>query len=786
MRILEIEERLKVKLSVRDLVEFILNSGDIDNRRSGGSTLEAMQEGGRLHRKIQKSMGIDYTAEVSLQKVFLFDDFDIILEGRADGIIVNDDGVTIDEIKGVFADMDRLTEPVEVHLAQAKCYALIYGQENNLSQIAIQITYIQMETERIKRFNQNCTMDEIQSWFNNVMKQYEQWVRMQIGWRETRNYSIRNLDFPFDYREGQKQLVTDVYRSILRKKNLFIQAPTGAGKTIATVFPSIKAVGEGLAEKIFYFTAKTITRTVALQTYKLLVGQGLENKVLVMTAKEKSCLQEKMSCNPVDCIYAKGHFDRVNEAVFDMINNERVYTKEVIEEYARKHQVCPFEMGLDASLWADAIICDYNYVFDPNVYLKRFFEDGVKGDYIFLVDEAHNLVDRGRSMYSAVLYKDQFLKIKKIVSQKSKKLSRSLDKCNRILLDYKRECDQYQKYDQLTAFHFALLQLQVQIEEFSAEYPTFDGGEEWSDFFLRLRHFCKMYDNMGEDYVIYGEHDEDGRFLVKLFCVDTARLLGERTDKSVSTIFFSATLLPIQYYKEMLCTQEDPYAIYASSTFSQNQRLLLIGGDVSSKYTRRSLAEYRKIASYIEKLAKSKIGNYMVFFPSYRFMEDVSQSIHEDDFTILKQGVRMGEQEKEIFLGAFSEVDKQSKVGFCVMGGIFSEGIDLTNDQLIGAVIVGTGFPQMNNERELLKNYYNDKCKNGFDYAFRFPGLNKVEQSAGRVIRTTQDKGVILLLDDRFLHQENKQFFPREWSDAKECSLNNVQEEMIKFWEENE
>ena len=786
MRILEIEGRIKVKISVRNLVEFILNSGDIDNRKTGASNVEAMQEGGRLHRKIQKSMGVEYTAEVSLQKECVFDDFDLIIEGRADGIIVKEDGVTIDEIKSIFAEVSGLTEAVEVHLAQAKCYALIYGQANQLSQIAVQITYIQMETEQIKRFSQIYPMNEIESWFNNIVNQYEIWARMQLGWRKMRNQSIQKLDFPFEYREGQKALVMDVYRSILRKKNLFIQAPTGAGKTIATVFPSLKAVGEGLAEKIFYFTAKTVTRTVALHTYKLLLEQGLNNKVLVITAKEKSCLLETMSCNPMDCIYAKGHFDRVNDAVFELITSEKVYTPEIIREYALKHQVCPFEMGLDSALWADAIICDYNYIFDPNVYLKRFFEDGVKGDYIFLVDEAHNLVDRGRSMYSATLYKDQFLKIKKLVDSKSKKLSRSLEKCNRILLDYKRECDTYQKYENLAAFYFSLLQLQVLIEEFSAEYPGFEGGEEWSDFFLRLRHFCRMYDNMGEDYVIYGEHDEDGRFLIKLFCVDTARLLTERTDKSVSTIFFSATLLPIQYYKEMLCTQEDPYAIYASSTFSPNQRLLLIGGDVSSKYTRRNPTEYRKIASYIEKLVRTKVGNYMVFFPSYRFMEDVFQATENNDFTILKQGSGMREQEREDFLKAFSKVDEQSKVGFCVMGGIFSEGIDLTSDQLIGAVIVGTGFPQMNHERELLKNYYNEKGKSGFDHAFRFPGLNKVEQSAGRVIRTTEDKGVILLLDDRFLQWENKQFFPREWSDARECRLDKVEEEIAKFWEENE
>ena len=791
MRISSVENRERITVSVRDLVEFIMRTGDIDNRSRGITSADAMLEGGRIHRKIQKSMGPEYAAEVSLKSVYSYENFDLIIDGRADGIITTEDSITVDEIKGIIGDVDLLEKPYEVHLAQAKCYGAIYGRQQNLQEIYIQMTYAQLETERVRSFTQKYQVEDLVDWFEGIVQEYYKWGEMQLRWRCIRNESIHNLLFPFPYRVGQSDLVKDVYRSILRQKNLFIQAPTGSGKTISTVYPSLKAVGEGLAEKIFYFTAKTITRTVATDTFRMLWENGLSEKVIVITAKEKICPLEEMNCNPVDCPYAKGHYDRVNEAVFDMVTNENFYDRYVIQQYSQKHQVCPFEMELDAALWSDAIVCDYNYVFDPNVYLKRFFEYGVKGQYIFLVDEAHNLVDRGRSMYSALLYKDQFLEVDKILDGRSKKIHSTLHKCNRIFLDYKRECENYQIYENLSALQFQLSKLQIQMEEFLQENSSFDGGEVWRDFYLALRHFCNRYENMEDDYVIYGEHDEGGRFGIHLFCVDTARVLTECTDKSISTLFFSATLLPIRYYKELLCAHSDVYAIYASTIFHQSQRKILIGNDVSSKYTRRTESEYQRISKYIMEIVAARKGNYMVFFPSYRFMQSIYEKIRDenmqaDETEIILQEVGMTDGEREQFLDHFQKEDGLTRIGFCVLGGAFSEGIDLTQDQLIGAIIIGTGLPQISNEREILKNFYNKKKKNGFDYAFRFPGLNKVEQAAGRVIRTVKDKGVIVLLDERFALQENRQYFPREWEDASYCQINNIQEILTEFWEENQ
>ena len=400
-----------IRISVRNLVEFILSEGDLDNRRKKADK-DAMQLGSKIHRKIQRQMGSNYSAEVSLKEEIVWDDISLLVEGRADGIF-EEEGIWIDEIKGIYRDLTRLEQPINVHLAQAKCYAYIYAKKEGIEQIGVQMTYCQMETEEIKRFREVYKFDELKVWFEEIIRSYEKWVRFEVDWRKKRNESIKKIEFPFVYRDGQKDLVTSVYRTILRKKKLFIQAPTGVGKTIATIFPTVKAMGENLGDKLFYLTAKTITRTVAEQAFEAMRKNGLEMKVITLTAKDKICFCEKTECNPEACPYAKGHFDRVNDAVYDMITTTSDMSRENIENYARKHNVCPFEMSLDVSLWVDAVICDYNYVFDPNAHLKRYFSEGKKGEYLFLIDEAHNLVERGREMYSATLYKEEFLEVKR-------------------------------------------------------------------------------------------------------------------------------------------------------------------------------------------------------------------------------------------------------------------------------------------------------------------------------------------------------------------------------------
>ena len=785
------EKKPVLRISVRSLVEFILREGDIDRRRGGKKDQEAMLLGGRIHRKIQGQKDGSYQAEVSLRRVYDCGDYDISVEGRADGVFSEGEEAWIDEIKGIFLPLNKLMEPVGVHLAQAKCYACFAAEQRGIKTIGVQMTYCNMDTEEIKYFRQSYDTRELEDWFLNLMEEYRKWTDFQQEWKRYRNQSIKGIEFPFSYRDGQRELVQSVYRTMLRKKRLFIQAPTGVGKTIATVFPAAKAVGEGLGEKIFYLTAKTITRTAAAGAFAQLKEQGLSMKVITITAKEKLCACEEMDCRPESCPFAKGHFDRVNDAVYDLITTEEQIDRDILLEYAKKHNVCPFEMCLDASEWADAVICDYNYVFDPTVHLKRFFGEGMKGDYLFLIDEAHNLVERGREMFSAVLYKEDFLEVKRNFQDyiPAKKLVRELERCNKTLLELKRECDQYEILETTGNLSLHLLRLMGEMEKFLEEPENQSVPDDTMDVFMDLyfgvRSFLNIFDRMDENYVIYTEH-EGGRFRIKLFCINPSVCLREALDKGNSTVFFSATFLPIHYYKELLSGEPDDYAVYAQSPFDPDHRLLLIGRDVSSKYTRRNSQEFERIAEYIIKLAAAKAGNYLVFFPSYQMLMPVYEcflAARDQSMECIVQEQGMREKKREEFLQAFEEEREGSLIGFCVMGGIFSEGIDLQREALIGAVIVGTGLPQICNEREILRQYYEDRQMDGFDYAYRFSGMNKVLQAAGRVIRTDDDKGVILLLDDRFCQYRYRQLFPREWERVKSLSLNQAGRELAEFWD---
>lgn len=779
-----------VSISVRSLVEFVLRSGDLDNRQTAAGQRNAMEAGSRIHRKIQKSMGSSYRAEVTLKHVVEEGEFCIAVEGRADGIITEPGGVTIDEIKGVYMDIGRLEEPVGVHLAQAMCYGYIYCCDHNLDSIALQVTYCNLETEEIRRMKKDYSFEELKEWFEGLIHEYVKWARYLYQHGIRRDASLRELEFPYAYREGQRDLAVSVYRAVARRRNLFIQAPTGVGKTLSTVYPGLKAMGEGHVEKIFYLTAKTITRSVAEETFATLRDRGMYLRTVTITAKEKVCFLDSPRCNPVDCPYAKGHYDRVNDAVYEIIHREFGITREVVVRYAQEYQVCPFEFCLDITGWVDGVICDYNYVFDPNARLRRYFSEGMEGEYLFLVDEAHNLVSRGREMYSASLIKEDVLLARRVIKTRSARVARLLDRCNKQLLEMKRESEGYVIHESINHLATTLMTLFGEMEMFMDEHREFEDRDLVLDFYFRLRDFLTIFEGMDEAYRIYTELQGDGRFMVKLFCMNPAARLKACMDKGRATVFFSATLLPVTYYKELLSGNTEDYAVYAESPFPGTNRLLMVAGDVSSKYTRRNPREFEKVLFYIMDTAGQQRGNYMVFFPSYRYMNEIlklweerEEETGERGFELLVQSSRMDEGEKEAFLEEFNGERKDTLVAFCVMGGIFSEGIDLKEDRLIGVMVVGTGLPMVCTEQEILRNYFDQKNGRGFDYAFQYPGMNKVMQAAGRVIRTMEDRGIILLMDDRFLRDEYQALFPREWRSYKVVNRRNVGKTVKEFWE---
>ena len=783
-------EKPRVRISVRNLVEFILRSGDLDNSSGTSGDKEAMLKGGRLHRKIQRSMKGDYQAEVSLKKESEYDDVVIQVEGRADGIFTEDGAVYIDEIKGTYGNVQAMDMPIPVHRAQAMCYGLIWGEKERISEIHIQMTYAHLETEETRRFREDFSIEELKGWYQKLLDAYHKWIAYSLNWKKERNASMKDLQFPFPYREGQRDIVSGVYHTVSSGKTLFVQAPTGVGKTMSAIFPSVRAIGEGKGETLFYLTAKTITGTVAQEAFHILREKGLKFKVTAITAKEKLCFQDTPECTSEKCPYAKGHFDRVNDAVYELWTTEEVYSREVIRAHAEKWQVCPFEMCLDLSIWVDGIICDYNYVFDPNVHLKRFFGENISGDHIFLIDEAHNLVERGREMYSAGISRQSLVALRKKIRKRFSKLARTLDKANRQMMELEENLAEtgkgYQVLSNPGVLPITFLTISGELEEILEEKELEEElRKEILEFYFIVRDFLNVSELVDENYVVYTENSAEEGFRLRLFCVNPAENLGEYLKKGKSAIFFSATMFPMLYYRELLTTDRDAYGIYVQSPFPKENRRILIGSDVSSRYTRRKREEYRKIAGYIARCVWQRQGNYMVFFPSYRLMEDVLQ-VYEEEFSVdwvrcVCQTPDMTEQEREGFLEEFQEREG-TLVGFCVLGGIFSEGVDLTGESLIGAVIVGTGLPQIGSQREILKEYYDKKNHCGFDYAYRYPGMNKVLQAAGRVIRTKEDKGVILLLDDRFWDRDYQEIFPREWQDRTGCRLDTVEGAVETFW----
>ena len=830
-----------IRVSVRNLVEFMMRSGDIDERRGQGGSVEAMLEGARIHRAIQAAAGSDYSAEVPLKtEITLTDELTLILEGRADGIIEKKGYFTIDEIKGMYLNVKKLKEPVPVHLAQAKCYAFIWASLNSLSDISVRMTYVGIEDRHIKLFNLDYEYEELKEWFEALIESYRPWAQFMAEWMDVRRDSIRGLEFPYEYRKGQKELASDVYKTIYHKKKLFLEAPTGTGKTLSVLYPAVKAVGEGLASYVFYLTAKNIGAKAASDTVQLMRDKGgLRLKTVNITGRDRVCLNSVPHCNPVECDFARGHFDRVNEVLYELLTSKDIFSRENIEEAALKGRVCPYALARDLTEFSDCIICDYNYVFDPGVALRHFFGEGKKqGEYIFLVDEAHNMVDRARDMYSALMSLRVLSRMKLLVRGMDRKLTSGL---NALIGQMELLREEYEstgaKYILLTeisgvanaasrvAGRIAELLQERRLKRYDdpedgtngvedklkakeaalesktsaeASVPLTENNEdskrgfsdEFLQFYFDLLRFIDICDRIDARYRIYVEKTETGDIRLKLLCVDPSRNLSEYLSYGRASVFFSATLLPVTYYMDLLAGGRDVYSVYASSVFDPEKLGVFVDTAVTSRYAKRGVEEYRKIAEHIRGITQCRKGNYMVFFPSYSFMENVASQYEileekgESDALdtgrrIVLQTAEMSDKEREDFLRNFSE--ERDITGFCVLGGLFAEGIDLTGEKLIGAIIVGTGLPQISNEKDILKNYFNENDRDGFDYAMKIPGMNKVLQAAGRVIRTEEDTGVIALLDERFDKPDHKRMYPREWRNIRKitgCEYNLVSE----FW----
>lgn len=779
------------RISVRNIVEFTLRRGDIDSRQTSNHTA---QEGARIHRKLQKAAGEAYQKEVSLKRTFTINEDTLTIEGRADGIFTSEEGQrVIDEIKTSEVYFEDLSpDQMEMFFFQGMVYAYIHAYQEELKEIAVQLTYFQTTEEKITRQLRLFTLAELQLFMDHLLAEYHKWLIFQDDWRRVRNTSLTKLVFPYEtFRKGQRELAAAAYKTLKTSRRLFVEAPTGTGKTISTLFPALKAMGEASCDRIFYLTAKTITRQVAEDALQALAEKGSSAKSVTITAKDKICFMEERNCTPEYCPYAKGYYNRINEGLWDLLHHENQITREVIEAYGRKHQLCPFELSLDVSLFCDVIIGDYNYLFDPTVYLRRFFEEP-KESYFFLIDEAHNLVSRSREMYSAALTRNNGVVFQEKLAKEFRGLHRRLNKIdNEFEMLYQRSVDEDWHFRHQKGLPTSLVEklygLSEKMKEWLAANPGNPAEEAGLAYYFEVLAFLRIAE-------IYDDHFETTiertytDLRIKLFCIEPAPFLETMLDKGTGALLFSASFTPLSYYQDVLGGSKEALRYKLPSPFSPENQGIFVADYIETTYRKRQ-SSLTQVVDAIYQMVASKKGNYLVFFPSYQYLDEVAALFQTEHPTItqLIQDTKMTEEEREAFLARFTKNPSDSLVGFCVLGGIFSEGIDLKGSRLIGTAVVGVGLPQMNHEQELIKEYFDETRHKGFEYAYQLPGMNKVLQAAGRVIRDAADQGVVLLLDQRFISPRYRKLFPAHWQHARILhEPEDLPKELARFWKSKE
>ncbi|MFP4977709.1 helicase C-terminal domain-containing protein [Paenibacillus sp. CN-4] len=755
-----------VSISVRTLVEYAYRSGSLV---SGFRSAASMADGARIHQQLQREYREGDRKEVFLEADIPYGRLIFHVEGRCDGLLAGDDGIpVIEEIKSTAEPLDGLGEGKKVHWAQALMYAYMLAAKDDLPRVEVKLVYVSSISGERRDFRRTAERDELERFAAETLAVYEPYAVLLHEHARRRDESLRALPFPFpSYREGQRRFAGAVYRAVEEGVKLFAQAPTGIGKTVSTLFPSLKAIGEGKLRRVFYLTAKTVTRTSAEAALQLMEARGMMLHTVTITAKDKACFREEGGCTAEYCPYADGYYDRINGALMDLLASETLMKREVLADYARKHTVCPFELSLDAAYAADAVICDYNYVYDPRISLKRLPEEQKRGA-VLLVDEAHNLVDRAREMFSASLTKAPFLELQRMYKERNRTLWKASVAVNRFFIDLRKTCGEegngrWEVYPEALP---ALLDLFTQEAEaeLSAAVPE-PGGEENGDTLLetyfaalQMQRIVKLYDDR---YVTYAEIRGTDVYL-KLFNVDPSYLLSAMSKGYRSQILFSATLSPLSYYREMLGAGEDDYSVVVPSPFHPEQWEVCVL-PLSTRYRDRERS-VRPLAEALGRMAERK-GNYLAFFPSYQYLRTVYAefAVLYPEVRTLVQETGMNEEARESFLAEFRPDQPGTVLGFAVLGGIFSEGVDLPGDRLNGVMVVGVGLPQLGYERNLLRDFFNQTGRNGFYYAYVYPGMTKVLQAGGRLIRSEQDSGTILLADDRFLQEPYAQLLPDEW-----------------------
>lgn len=781
------------KIGIRQLVEFVLRAGDLSSSSNSQNTA---LEGARIHRKLQKTGGENYEKEVYVKRTVSMAGEDYVIDGRADGVIQTNDSLVIEEIKTSDPDFEDLSEnTLTLYWSQVKVYGAILTHDLDMPEVTLRLTYYQRTTDKITQNEHVYKREDLQDFFDGLIEEYRSWLVMRSDWRKKRNESIKQLAFPFDeYRNGQRDLAVAVYKTVALKKRLFVEAPTGTGKTISTLFPAVKAMGEGLSDQLFYLTAKQSTRSVAEKGIQLMVDKGLQIKSITLTAKDKIIFPEEVDVAPEDNPYMIGYYDRLKDGIRDVFEHENQITRPTIEKYAKKHTLDPFEFSLDISTFMDVIICDYNYLFDPIVYLQRFFSQPDDSNF-FLVDEAHNLVSRSRDMYTAEVDDreiDNLLKAAKNASQNEdvQGISNQLKKVQTVFDQVKLPLVEQHKTkavttEELDSFRHGLEKFNSFVSDWLAKQEPTPFTSQILEFYFILLRYVKISAFYDESYRVIVTLNDDESVSVKELCLDPSPYLDMSLKMGRGVVFFSATLSPMDYFKETLGCETTGLSLQLTSPFLEQRQNILITQYVNTTYNQRDKSVQSIVTSIFE-MVNAKKGNYLIFCPSYKYMTQIENAFLDQyqQFNVIEQSNQMDETARKEFLDAFAKNYPHSLIGFSVLGGIFSEGIDLVGDYLIGVAIVSVGLPGLSDERNLLRDYFNDKNGKGFEYAYQLPGMNHVLQAAGRLIRSNEDAGNVLLMDNRFGSRRYTNLFPRHWQHYQRVySVDQLGKNISNFWQ---
>ena len=815
-----------LEISVGELCFLSHRSRDLDFSRSHRAFAE-LQSGSSAHRALGKYLAAlckdSYFTEQVLSVDYGYCGFTFRVSGRADGVIVSSDGalpIGVDEYKSTVSPESKKPNPS--HKAQLCCYALMLMEKHDLKSISARLIYCKRDfsdqcmtaeaDNAFKAHSYEITLSEAAAALERMLD-FALWYVRHEELRQTEILpAARSIPFPYPtLREGQSELIRECYRCIKGGKRLFAQAPTGIGKTVSVLYPAVRALSDGYCDKIFYLTAKSSTRKEAHNAAGKLFSVGAHIRTVVLSAKSFMCRDpmrcasraDTPRCDPKYCVYARGYNACAKQAIDELLSTQNCFTSGVIIKIAERYKICPYELSLDLSELCDLIICDYNYVFDPAVYLRRYFSENPthSGRFVFLADEAHNLPERVRDMYSAQLSSKELKSILALIPEEAPKLGEAV----KLLIDkmYALEAlchDELTKdadgkncgfwldrnlyipfADAVSAAKSACDKVRCAVADSNDQNGVFRLSERLC---AMLGDYLRIADIFSDGFLNCVEFDH-GDVTVKLYCLDPSEVIDKCLSKAVSSIMFSATLTPPDYFADLLGSSgRASVTLTLPSPFPKENLCVVAAVSVSTRYDDRE-ASVKKIANYIALTVSHKIGNYIVYFPSYKYMAEVLKvfSAKYPEVPLLVQQPEMSPEDRRAFIDSFPEDTGKLRVGFCVLGGSFSEGVDLPGTRLIGTVIVGVGLPGLSNERNIMRDYFQNKYERGYDYAYTYPGMNNVLQAAGRVIRTENDRGVVVLIDDRYQTPLYRELLPETFSHIKYATTPREASDCIRrFW----